>query len=195
MHLLNKSKTTISFLLIFLSIQSFAYELEPPKEILKDKILMHYFLKLKQSYNAFNDEYEKCAEQEDNNTITIFNYTAPSIKDIDIFNFVHYVYYKNQDTCVYASTKQLSYDTAVLKSLFNDYMVKDTTLMPHLFALIALPTISEITFNTENPYNKLPSQAKEYLEKTLGKKPFNIKPFREIYTKKLEQERELRLKK
>lgn len=195
MHLLNKSKTTISFLFIFLSIQSFAYGLEPPKEILKDKILMHYFLKLKQSYNTFNDEYEKCAEEEDNNTITIFNYTDPSIKDIDIFNFVHYVYYENQDTCMYASTKQLSYDTAVLKSLFNDYMVKDTTLMPHLFALIALPTISEIIFNTENSYKKLPSQAKEYLEKTLGKKPFNIKPFREIYTKKLKRERALRLKK
>jgi len=195
MHLLNKSKTIISFLLIFLSIQSFAYELEPPEEILKNKILMHYFLKLKQSYNAFNDEYEKCAEQEDNNTITMFNYTDPSIKNIDIFNFVDYIYLKNQNTCVYASTKQLSYDTAVLKSLFNDYMVKDTTLMPHLFALIALPTISEITFNTENSYNRLPSQAKEYLEETLGKKPFNIKPFRKIYTKKLEQERELRLKK
>ena len=153
---------------------------------------MHYFSKVKQSYNAFNDEYEQCAEQEDNNTITIFNYNDPSIKDIDIFKFVHYIYYKNQDRCVNTSTKQLSYDMAILKSLFNDYMVKDTTLIPHLFALIALPTISEIKFNTENSYKKLPKQAKEYLEKTLGKKPFNIKPFREQYTKKLETERNLK---
>jgi hypothetical protein len=195
MHLLNKSKITISFLLIFLSIQSFAYELEPPKEILKDKILMHYFSKVKQSYDNLNYQAERCFRQEDNNTITMFNYTDPSIKDIDIFNFVHYVYYKNQDTCLHTSTKQLSYDMAILKSLFNDYMVKDTTLMPHLFAFIGSPTLQELKFNTENSYKKLPIQAKEYLDKTLGKKPFNIKPFREIYTKKLEQERELRLKK
>ena len=195
MHLLNKSKIIISFLLIFISIQSFASELSPPKEILKNKVLMHYFLKLKQSYTAFNDEYEKCAEQEYNNTITIFNYSDPSIKNIDIFNFVDYIYIKNKNICLSSSTTRLSYDASVLKSLFHSYLVQDDTLLSHVFSLVASPTILETKFNMEKPYNNLPIGAKEYLEETLGKKPFNIKPFREIYTKKLEKERELRLKK
>lgn len=156
---------------------------------------MHYFLKLKQSYNAFNYQYDKCAEQEDNNTITIFNYTDPSIKDIDIFNFVDYIYIRNQESCLNTSIKKLSYDASVLQSLFHSYLVQDNTLLSHVFFLVASPTISEIKFNTENSYKNLPIEAKEYLEKTLGKRPFNIKPFREKYTEKLEQERELRIKK
>jgi hypothetical protein len=158
-------------------------------------MLMYYFSKVKHSYDNLNYQAEECFKQEDNNTITTFNYNDQSIKNIDIFKYVDYIYIKNQEACLDVSVRKLSHDIVVLKSLFNSYMVKDNTLMSHLLTLAALPTTSEIKFNIEEPYNKLSKEAKEYLKNTLGEKPFNIQPFRDNYTKKLERERELRLKK
>jgi len=195
MPLTSKLKIFVSSFILYFSMEIYANELIPPKEILGNKILEHYFLKVKQSYDDLNHKIEVCHKQEKNNSITSFNYNDINLQSIDKFKFILYIYTKNQDSCSKESFKNLTYEIFMFRSLLKENKIKKLVFLDNIMSSLAVPSLMEEELKTEFAYKKLPSNTKEYLEKSLGKKPFNFRPFMDKQTEEYERERELRLKK
>ena len=195
MPLISKLKIFVSFFILYFSMVIYANELIPPKEILGNKILEHYFLKVSQSYDALNDKVDECRKEEKRNTISSFNYNDTNLQNIDIYPHIFYIYTKNGDSCFYSSLKNLTYDMIMIKSLLKKKNIKETTFLSDITNIIAVPSILGDLVDMEINYKKLPKETREYLEKTLGTRPFNFRPFMDKQTEKYEKERELRLKK
>lgn len=173
MHSANKFK----LLLFFMTVFSFSAELTAPKEILKNKIIESYFLKVKESYSQLENKVEECNRKEDNNTIVDFNYNEKSLCNIDIFKFVYYTYLKNANLCSQQSLNQVSYDILVFQSILNEYKIDSKDFIHNLFFSIGGPINIKEEFETAKSYNALSKETKQYLESMLGNTPFNIKPF------------------
>jgi len=175
MHSLNKFKILLFF--IFISIFSSAEELSAPKEILKNKIIESYFLKVKESYSQLGNKVIECNNKEENNTIINFNYAEKSLRNIDIFKFVYYTYLKNANLCSQQALNQVSYDILVFQSILDEYKIDGKNFIHNLFFSIGGPIDIKKEFEIKKSYDTLNKEAKLYLESMLGNTPFNIKPF------------------